>query len=734
MINVKIHKFLFAKHKNPLFLLTIMGVLSIFTLITFIAALNSKDATNRTSLATYGETGAATCTHYVAQNGNDTNPGTELLPWLTIRKAADTAVAGNTVCVKQGTYNERLIPLNSGSLSNPIVFTAYPGESVTIDGTGISIPNWEGLVHINGKSFITVSGLKINNSQWAGVFVTQSSNITIQNNSTYNTASSAILMGNGNNYIVDGNSIELAANGGADFLSQEIISIQYHVNGFEVKNNHIFNSKVVKPLLGGEGIDVKFGSSNGSIHHNIVSDVFPVGIYVDAYDAPQSNINVYNNIVNNTAACMAAAAEQAGGTLDTVNFYNNVCYNNYWNMFIGSDNGTVKNITVTNNTFVDNDPSTMSLGIEIGSFEGRSETGLVDNVLVRNNIISQNTQFQLVVDPRPGVTNILIDHNLIDGFRGATNEVYGTNYITGNPLFINLSGGDFHLQSSSPAIDMGISTGAPSTDYDGNPRPFGVGYDIGAYEYIVSIPTPTSSPTDTPTSTPTPTPTHTPTPTPTPTPIFPPGLSAYWKFDENTGNKTYDSSSNSNTGTIYGAIWTTGKIGNALYFNGKSNYVDAGNNPNLQITGALSLEGWVKLNSLSKNSGLFGRGRALGSNGNYGYFLSYYAPTKSIYFDTYSTTKRSAIYKTNAITNNKWHHIAATWDGTTSANGMKLYIDGKLIAKKTSTITSIGIPSYNFRIGIDSLGNYPSNAVIDEVKVYNRALSASEILSDYNQR
>jgi hypothetical protein len=142
------------------------------------------------------------------------------------------------------------------------------------------------------------------------------------------------------------------------------------------------------------------------------------------------------------------------------------------------------------------------------------------------------------------------------------------------------------------------------------------------------------------------------------------------------------------------------------------------------------LEGWVKINNLSVSSSLFGRGHGLGSNGNYGYFLTYYAPTKSLYFDTYSTTTRDALSKTNAINDTNWHYIAATWDGTTSANGKKLYIDGVLVAQKTSSIAYMGNPTYNFRIGIDSLNYRPAKATIDEVKVYNRALSASEILVD----
>lgn len=209
-------------------------------------------------------------------------------------------------------------------------------------------------------------------------------------------------------------------------------------------------------------------------------------------------------------------------------------------------------------------------------------------------------------------------------------------------------------------------------------------------------------------------------------------LVGHWRFNEGVGTVAYDSSTYGNNATIYGATWTTGKIGSALQFNGINNYVDARNPPSLQITGAITLIGWIKLNNLAVSSGLFGRGHGLGSPGDFGYFVTYYATTASIYFDTHSTIARDTLHLTNAIIDTNWHHIAVTWNGTTSVNGKKLYIDGVLSAQSTSTISTMGIPTYNFTIGRDSNGDRPANAIIDEVKVYNRALSDAEILSDYN--
>jgi hypothetical protein len=74
----------------------------------------------------------------------------------------------------------------------------------------------------------------------------------------------------------------------------------------------------------------------------------------------------------------------------------------------------------------------------------------------------------------------------------------GTNSVKGNPLFVNAPV-DFSLKAGSPAIDKGLATLAPPTDFIGTIRPQGAAYDIGAYEYAALNPSPTPTPTPTPT-------------------------------------------------------------------------------------------------------------------------------------------------------------------------------------------------------------------------------------------
>ncbi|SNR31538.1 Por secretion system C-terminal sorting domain-containing protein [Lutibacter agarilyticus] len=69
---------------------------------------------------------------YVAKDGDDSNPGTEESPYLTISKAASIAQPGDIVFIKEGTYEETLKPANSGTAGSPIIFQSYPGDKVII--------------------------------------------------------------------------------------------------------------------------------------------------------------------------------------------------------------------------------------------------------------------------------------------------------------------------------------------------------------------------------------------------------------------------------------------------------------------------------------------------------------------------------------------------------------------------------------------------------------------------
>jgi parallel beta-helix repeat protein len=126
----------------------------------------------------------------------------------------------------------------------------------------------------------------------------------------------------------------------------------------------------------------------------------------------------------------------------------------------------------------------------------------LDN-LFTNCVFYNNNDGTLVYHASAGNTGNKIQNSIITGLdslessplNGHVNISYsllwnnsfaapsGSGIISANPLFVNATNHNFHLQPTSPAIDNGTSVNAPNIDYDNNPRPQGLGYDIGAYEY-----------------------------------------------------------------------------------------------------------------------------------------------------------------------------------------------------------------------------------------------------------
>lgn len=414
--------------------------------------------------------------YYVAPTGNDSNPGTETQPWQTIQKAANTLTSGEIVYIRAGIYRERVIPQNSGNDSNHyITYAAYPGETVTLDGNGISVPADTGLIYVSRRNYIRISGLRVINSGYAGILVGDSGHIILEKNYTDNTASSGIGVWGSNNIIIDGNEIERAcSNGMQEFLTMA------GTDTFEIKNNRVHNGVGEYRK---EGIDAKDGSSNGKVYGNHVYSIQPVGIYVEAWDKHTFNIDVFQNTVYDVSGMGISLASEQGGLLEHIRVYNNIAYHNkFVGIWLSSccpevTSHPMRDIKIINNTSYNNGWETWGGGIGV-------ENSDIQNVVIRNNIVSQNLYFQIAAD----ASKVTIDHNLIDGFRGAENEIYGEEPVKGNPLFMNASEADFHLQPDSPAIDRGSSADAPTDDFEGNPRPQDgnedniAAFDIGAYE------------------------------------------------------------------------------------------------------------------------------------------------------------------------------------------------------------------------------------------------------------
>jgi hypothetical protein len=213
------------------------------------------------------------------------------------------------------------------------------------------------------------------------------------------------------------------------------------------------------------------------------------------------------------------------------------------------------------------------------------------------------------------------------------------------------------------------------------------------------------------------------------------GLVGYWNLNEKSGNVAKDSSGYDNDGTLYNGsmicsggdcpTWTDGKFGGALGLDGVNDYVEVKHSPSLGITGAITVEAWVKPASLDGWKTILSKWNPksywFGCNsGQCGIFISS------------DGSNEVGLLASSVLTTNTWHHVVGTYDSITGE--MKVYVDGSL---DNSTITTGkiygGISDLWIGANIGASGqNF--NGSIDEVRIYNRALSAEEILSLYNTK
>ncbi|MBU4122855.1 hypothetical protein KJ959_04155 [bacterium] len=200
---------------------------------------------------------------------------------------------------------------------------------------------------------------------------------------------------------------------------------------------------------------------------------------------------------------------------------------------------------------------------------------------------------------------------------------------------------------------------------------------------------------------------------------------AHWNFDEGQGSLLHDISGNGNDGTIYGASWTEGKYGQALSFDGVNDYVNCGNSASVNMHPPLSIEAWVfPYDTASECRMIVSKGDKAFRN----YRLDLYNGRVRFIVEGFDPH----IIESNAILEpDKWQHIVAVHDGTSS----RIYINSLLdISVDVSGGSTVNSPS-PLTIGIEpAYRNYPYywKGLLDEVTIHKRALTANEIRESYN--
>jgi len=209
------------------------------------------------------------------------------------------------------------------------------------------------------------------------------------------------------------------------------------------------------------------------------------------------------------------------------------------------------------------------------------------------------------------------------------------------------------------------------------------------------------------------------------------GLVGFWTFDKTTiAGKTVKDLLGNHDGTINGAPGTVaGKIGEALSFDGKADFVEVKHSASLNLKEAITIEFWFSLKGKSGDNDYprtVSKGQSTSDNSGYGVWVKDTSGATDIGFR--STTLTPNDIRAQNVPNyddNKWHHVMVTYDGKKG----KLFVDGD----KLVDIDVSGDLSQNeepLHIG-DGNNERHFNGLIDEVRIYNRGLSEAEVQQNY---
>jgi hypothetical protein len=212
-----------------------------------------------------------------------------------------------------------------------------------------------------------------------------------------------------------------------------------------------------------------------------------------------------------------------------------------------------------------------------------------------------------------------------------------------------------------------------------------------------------------------------------PDPAAAPTLIAAYNFNEGSGSVLNDVTGNGNHGTLAnGPVWTTaGKYGGALTFDGSNDIVNIPHSSSLNLTTGLTLEAWVRPTTVTNWRTVLMKERP--GNLAYGLYANTSTNRPAVELATAGGAGNLEAAGTGRLNANTWAHVAATFDGSS----LKLYVNGtqvRSLAASGTIVTSTNA----LRIGGNTIWGEYFRGQIDDVRIYNEALTATQIQADMN--
>jgi len=208
------------------------------------------------------------------------------------------------------------------------------------------------------------------------------------------------------------------------------------------------------------------------------------------------------------------------------------------------------------------------------------------------------------------------------------------------------------------------------------------------------------------------------------------GLIAHWEFDEGSGTIARDSSGNGYDGTLQGdPQWVAGMVGSgALSLDGTDGLVEVGHDASLSLTDTLTITAWVRVHNLSTYYFLVCKQPSGTARDNYpgNYEFRTEVNSGALQFGHQETEGEQYTFYTSdsPIAVEQWHHVAVT---VTRGDLVEFYIDG-VAAGSSEQSTNFGVLNDEpVRIGGRKDGYSFFNGILDDIRLYDRALSAIQI-------
>lgn len=408
-------------------------------------------------------------TYYVASGGNDANPGSQALPFATIQKGSNVAVAGDTVIIQPGTYAGAKFAI-SGTNLQPITFHVEPGAIVTSPGPLNT--NHDNL-WIRDASYIVLEGFESHSAPRSGIAVqaepdAEAHGIVVRNNNCHDNGRWGIFTA--------------------------------YAEGILIQNNLTSYSGIE------HGIYVSNSSDNPVITGNISHHNNASGIQINADpalpgDGIISNAVMDSNVIYENGTAGGSAINLASVVSSRIS--NNLLYDNHAGGIAGWDDGFDPAFGTHDNAFLNN----TIVQASNGRFAVSLLNGSKNNEIKNNILIHPGTRGSINVDSssEPGLDsdfNVVVnvfsfnDGNTFVNLAVWQSRGHDANSIISSSaaLFVNATAHDYHLSTTSPAIDAGTTVTDVTVDLDGVPRPQNAIYDIGSYELLAACTGDTTAP------------------------------------------------------------------------------------------------------------------------------------------------------------------------------------------------------------------------------------------------